>query len=232
MPKGELACFKNGKSFKWFDYSGKTRKYIYKKDRELAQKLALKKYYSYELEDAIKEQKAIVAYLSKSPNPRKADKLFSEGSGYKELLEPFFLPVNEELNKCGLQEYERNMNHQENLRFKTSRGYYVRSKSESMIDKILTINKIPFRYECQLNLSGFIMYPDFTIRHPRTGEYFYWEHFGMMDNPAYASSAITKLHSYVSNGIYPTINLIATYETKENPLDMGTIEEIVQKFFL
>ena len=43
MPKGELGCYKNGKSFKWFDYSGKTRKYIYKKDRDLAQKLALKK---------------------------------------------------------------------------------------------------------------------------------------------------------------------------------------------
>ena len=43
MPKGELGCYKNGKSFKWFDYSGKTRKCIYKKDRDLAQKLALKK---------------------------------------------------------------------------------------------------------------------------------------------------------------------------------------------
>lgn len=232
MPKGELRCSKNGQNYKWFDYAGEKRKYIYKKDREFAQQLALKKYYTYELEDATKEQKAISAYLSKSPNPRKSEKLLSDGTGYKELLQPFMTPINEELNRWVSEKYEKNMNHQENLKFKTSKGYYVRSKSESMIDKILTINRIPFRYECMLNLGGLIMYPDFTIRHPKNGEYFYWEHFGMMDNPSYASGAITKLHSYVSNNIYPTINLITTYETKDNPLDMETIEEIVNKYFL
>lgn len=232
MPKGELGCSKNGNSFKWFDYSGEERKYIYKKDRKLAEKLALKKYYSFQLEDALREQKAILSYLSKCPNPRKADKLLSDDSGFKELLKPYFTPMNEELDKWASASYETNKNHPENLKFKTSRGYYVRSKSESMIDKILLINKIPFRYECLLSLNGLNMYPDFTIRHPKTAEYYYWEHFGMMDNPTYASNAMSKLHTYVSNGIYPTINLIATYETKENPIDINDIEKIVEQYFL
>ena len=36
---------------------------------------------------------------------------------------------------------------------KGSSGNYVRSKSESMIDMVLYIHKIPFRYECALILG-------------------------------------------------------------------------------
>lgn len=232
MPKGELACWKNGNSYKWHMYLDGESRYIYKRERKLAEQLALKKYYMCQLEDAYKEQKAVESYLSKCPYPKKSEILLSEESGFRELLKPCFMPIDEELSEWAIEEYDRNTNHLENLKFKTSNGYYVRSKSEAMIDKILSINQIPFRYECELSLNGMIIYPDFTIRHPKTGDYYYWEHFGMMDNASYANGAILKLQSYVANNIFPTINLITTYETKENPLDMSTIEEIVQKYFL
>ena len=96
----------------------------------------------------------------------------------------------------------------------------------------LTQNNIPFRYECALQLGETTIYPDFTIRHPRTGETYYWEHFGMMDNPAYRKSASLKLQNYISNGIIPTIQLITTYETKEKQLDLDIIEKIVKEYFL
>ena len=59
----------------------------------------------------------------------------------------------------------------------------MRSKSEAMIAMSLYVQKIPYRYECELKLGSITLFPDFTIRHPETGEIFYWEHFGMMDKP-------------------------------------------------
>lgn len=92
--------------------------------------------------------------------------------------------------------------------------------------------KIPFRYECILQLDDIFIFPDFTIRHPETGEVFYWEHFGMMDNPNYSKKVLSKLQLYISNGIIPSIQLITTYETKENPLSSEVVEKIVEHYFL
>lgn len=108
----------------------------------------------------------------------------------------------------------------------------VRSKSEAFIDMLLHANKIPFRYECALTLGSITYYPDFTIMHPKTGEIFYWEHFGMMDDPAYAGKAFSKLHNYSKHGIIPSINLITTYETQDHPLDLDTVHRLVEQYFL
>ena len=58
---------------------------------------------------------------------------------------------------------------------------------ETIIDKLLFDAGIPFRYEDKLVLGDNTIYPDFTVRHPRTAEYYYWEHFGLLDEPKYVS---------------------------------------------
>ena len=127
--------------------------------------------------------------------------------------------------------YEHNPKHPEQLTHKTISGNYVRSKSEALIDMLLHINKIPFRYECALFLGDTTIYPDFTIKHPETGEIYYWEHFGMMDEPSYYKNAYSKLYLYTSNQIVPTIQLITTYETKQHPLNSETVEHLIQEYF-
>lgn len=99
--------------------------------------------------------------------------------------------------------------------FKTASNHMVRSKSEVLIDMALYTNKIPFRYECELNLGELIIYPDFTIKHPKIGKIFYWEHFGRMDDQKYAQNTASKLKNYIENGIIPNIDLITTYEAKD-----------------
>ncbi len=81
-------------------------------------------------------------------------------------------------------------------------------------------------------LDDIILYPDFTIRHPKTGEYFYWEHFGLMDDPVYCKNTFSKLQLYTTNNIVPDINLITTYETRERPLSMEKIERIITEHFI
>ena len=92
-------------------------------------------------------------------------------------------------------------------------------------------NKIPFRYECALQLGKMIIYPDFTIRHPNTGEVYYWEHFGKMDDREYSHKVFAKLNSYNTYGIVPSLQLIMTFETKDNPLSSETVENIIEQYF-
>ena len=102
---------------------------------------------------------------------------------------------------------------------------------EAIIDRMLFQNKIPFHYEEKLVLDGIILYPDFVIRHPITGQYFYWEHLGMMDNPDYCKHACDKIKLYCQHGIIPSVNLILTYETKQYPLSADKVERILQEYF-
>lgn len=129
-------------------------------------------------------------------------------------------------------EYERNTNYPEKLNVKGTQGKLLRSKSEAIIDRILYNAGIPFHYEEKLVLKNTFFYPDFTIRHPRTGAVYYWEHFGMMDNQDYINNSCIKLRTYCENGIVPSVNLILTYETLEHPLGIDDVEWLVSRYFM
>jgi hypothetical protein len=160
----------------------------------------------------------------------KAEKLLHHPE-YARLLEKYFIPVDEELRQWQNSSYERCHKHEEALIIKGTRGKLLRSKSEAMIDIMLYQNKIPFRYEETLMLGEMTVYPDFTVRHPVTGDYFYWEHFGMMDDENYRNHACDKIRWYCQNGIIPGVNLIMTFETKERPLSAGKVEGIIKEYF-
>ena len=133
---------------------------------------------------------------------------------------------------CIRDRYKCNPSHPENLIHKTMQGHLVRSKSEVIIANTLYTNQIPYRYENQLEVKGVILYPDFTILHPKTNNLCYWEHFGMMENETYRENAYNKLKLYGQNGIIPSINLITTFETKSHPIDSGKIQQIVKEKFV
>ena len=76
------------------------------------------------------------------------------------------------------------------------------------------------------------VYPDFTLLNVRARTEIYLEHFGMMDNPEYAQKAIQKLETYSKNGIYIGKNLLVTFETLRNPLDMKMVEGMLKEFIL
>ena len=150
---------------------------------------------------------------------------------YRRLLEKHFIPQNEELKKWQSDSYERCKKHEEALVIKGTQGKMLRSKSEAIIDMMLYKSRIPFRYEEKLVLDSVTIYPDFVIRHPATGKYYYWEHFGMMDEEEYRTHACNKIALYCKNGIIPSIQLITTYETKRNPLSAEKVEWIVKEYF-
>ncbi|MBQ4536483.1 MAG: ATPase [Lachnospiraceae bacterium] len=230
LPPGKLLCCTHQKYTKWYQNDGTHTKYISKKNQTLAEKLAQKKYLSALLQDLEKEKLAIEFYL-RHHTPPKAEILLTQPSEYQRLLAPHFSPLSKELSDWMHAPYERNTTHPENLIFKNISGNTVRSKSEMMIDMCLSIHQIPFRYECVLQLGDTVLHPDFTIRHPTNGKYYYWEHFGLMDNPGYSDNAIAKLQLYTSHGIIPGIHLIITSETKEEPLDTQLVQTLIEHYF-
>lgn len=231
LPQENLCCAKNGSHYKWYSCLNTTTNYIPKKKKKYAETLALKKYYQVELESLTTELKAIESCLTHYPKAKSSDIFLEQNPEYHSLLSGLVSTSNDTVATWLSEVYDKNKNYPEGLKFKTNQGILVRSKSEVIIANILSSHNIPFRYECGLNLSGMTIYPDFTIMHPVTNQIFYWEHFGLIDNPSYAHSAMTKMQTYISNNIFPSINLITSYETKDNPLDIGMIEEIVKYYF-
>ena len=129
----------------------------------------------------------------------------------------------------------------------TARGERVRSKSEVIIADTLFRHGIPYRYEFPLTLrrsntaatgntatsghhTSITLYPDFLCLNTRTRSEFYWEHFGLMGDPAYSKNAAGKLRLYTENGILPGRNLIITMETQNEQLSTRTLEKLITEF--
>ncbi len=112
-------------------------------------------------------------------------------------------------------------------------GHVVRSKSEEFIDNALFNHGLPFFYEKPLYLPGlkYPKFPDFTILDPATLEEIYWEHLGMMDDPAYADANCRKMTDYIRSGLYPGPRFIVTFETSAYPLSSLDVESIINKRF-
>ncbi len=230
MPVEDIICINSKRQKKWFLNTTDGKRYISKKQRKYAESLVEAKYLRLKLKNLENEKKAL-RYYFKHCKKNQLDKLFDENKAYFELLKESMKPEDIQARKWVEEEYERNERYPENLRFKTYSGYKVRSKSELLIDTALFLRKIPFRYECKLELKEETFYPDFMIYDYVQNKVTYWEHFGMMDDPYYNKTAIQKLKIYIDNGIIPGINLIITTETKDNPLTSEFIERTIDFYF-
>lgn len=232
LPEGRLTCKRDGGYCKWYALKNGTRTYISKKDKVYLDKLARKEYLICSCEDLKNEKEALELYLKKKINYQsKIDKLIEKKPEFVDLLSSYFEPMEEKLAAWMNAQYETNNMHPENLTHRTSSGRFVRSKTESIIATILEKNHIPYRYECKLELGEYTIYPDFTIMHPKTGDIYYWEHLGMLDEYKYLKSSIWKLELYASNEIYPSFNLLTTYETRNNQFDAERAENMVKYYF-
>lgn len=233
FPSGYLTYTTNGVYTKWFINQRKQRTYIPKKDRHLAEILAVKKYYSYQLEE-LKREKILIDSCLNNPDYQfsNANSMLSDNSRFSPLIKSHIQSVPDALQCWTTEPYEHNPNYTEQLIYKNISGNILRSKSELMIDTALFMHKIPYRYECALHLGDATFYPDFTLRNLRTGNKLYWEHFGMMDDEIYSRKAYSKLQIYNDNGIIPTHNLIVTLETKNLPLTPDKINSIIKEYLL
>lgn len=126
--------------------------------------------------------------------------------------------------------YQTNPFHPEHLLFRTAGNHKVRSKSEVFWADTLSHAQLLYRYECALQLqSGRIIYPDFTVLHPKEHRLIYIEHFGRMDDPQYAMQALRRLQEYADHGLLLGQDVFFTAESQKHPLSKDQINAIIRK---
>lgn len=223
FPKEKLNCVLNGKYFKYYQTDGHTNTYISKHNQDTAVLLAAKEYYE-RLETKLNHIQKMIEYYERHIEKDQAsiDILFTQDSGYRPLLESIL--DTKDFSSWAREDYPTNPYQPENKKFRTLTGIYVRSKSEKIIADTLTAYQIPYRYEAALYLD-YTIYPDFTLRHPETGDNYYYEHFGMVDNSDYRRKMLDKIDMYMRHGIF---DLLYTIETKDRPITVEQIDFALQ----
>lgn len=205
--------------------------YIPESNFQLARKLAQKDY-NLRVKNELNRQLKSLMYFEKHYRPAKLQLIFQKLHFIrKDLLYSAFLPQNDFCQQWQETPFIGKEVGLEVPDFFTRNNEHVRSKSEILIADTLKLNKIPYRYEAPVHLSGIgIIHPDFTCLNPRTHQEFLWEHFGLMDNPDYSASAITKILHYQHDEYFPGKKIIFTYESKNVPLTNKTIQKIIDNY--
>ncbi|MDC7279966.1 hypothetical protein NXH64_10695 [Butyrivibrio fibrisolvens] len=216
LPEGELRIYPNGKYYRWY-YSkdGKTT-FLDKSKKDLAQELSRKKYLSLKNSYLLAEYKFLQMYYEDIEEKELALEQFLTQSGYSQLLSSTTCN-NDNYHDWMTEKFISNPKYAEHLTYVCPSGNRVRSKSEQLIDIVLSQHNIPYRYECELVIGNVTFYPDFTILHPITKQLFYWEHFGKMDDYNYSKNALAKIKTFQEHGLIAGKNLILTFESSEHP---------------
>jgi hypothetical protein len=130
---------------------------------------------------------------------------------------------------------------EEGLIHHTRKGIHVRSKSEVIIADLLYSKGIDFVYERELVIGDSKRLPDFTVEDADTGETFYWEHLGMLNNASYRRKWEAKRAWYTSHGIVqrgtgpgedPDGTLIVTVDGANGSISSAEIEQLVDEVFI
>ena len=212
-----------------------SRKYITNENISLAKGLA-KKHYYITLKRVIQKKLDALKYFEKNYSAKELDAIYEKLCDERKMLvEPIKPTLEERVKLWNEEEYEKNSRFPEYLRYETEQGDIVRSKSEVIIANLLYQNRkdILYKYEKPLvvveNGRKKTIYPDFTIMNVHTGKVTYWEHAGIMDDPQYANDFVRKMNTYIANGLLPGKDVVLTFESKENALDVGVVKRLIKE---
>lgn len=205
--------------------------YIPAARKDLVRRLAQKDYDAKIVRTIEKEESAITKYLARDPAFHMEDLYRQLSPERQELVVPVI-----ESDEAFIKNWrEVSFSHREipidGYSFITDQGEQVRSKSEVIIANALARENVPYRYEYPVYLEGMgTVHPDFTILNVRQRREILWEHLGMMDDPEYAENAVRKLSVYENNEYYPGENLILTWETRTQPLDIRIVKTMIERY--
>lgn len=234
-PSGSLNISRCGRSIQYYNNRGDGSRpaYISVNDTGRIRELAQKDYDYSVLKKAEQELASIRRAMKKYPDISPENVYEKLSDDRKALVTPITLTDEEYKAKWMAEQFSGSSYKPEHLTFRTMNGEMVRSKSESIIADHLFSKGIPYRYEAPLTLSGFsTIYPDFTVLNVKRRHVLYHEHFGMMDNGSYASSAANRINMYQCNGIYPGVSLVMTMESGTDHLDIDLLDKLIERFYL
>ncbi len=223
-----LEIFPCGNTSKWYVFADGQRKYLSKKKKAEASRLAKSAWRRVRLGEVQAEMEACRLYLQNVDGSHKKMDALLKKPDFNDLIGR----KDKSVREWQQETFSTNPRHPESLKFQTPSGIPVRSKSEVLIAMELEKYAIPFRYECGLEIpGGGFIYPDFTIMDPKTYRIYIWEHFGLMDDGDYVAGVSRKLSLYMELGYFPDDNLLMTFESGNHPLDQEKVEKLILRTF-
>jgi len=207
--------------------------YIREEDLELARRLVQKDYDTKILRSSEKELAAIEKYLLCKPM-ESVEQIYEKlHPARQKLICPIAETEAQYIYNWENVEYQGKEFNETTPPIYTAKGERVRSKSEIIIADSLNRAGVPYRYEYPIHLGGWgKIYPDFTVLNIKKRQELYWEHFGMMDDADYVEKALMKIMLYEENNIFPGVNLILTYETKQNPINQKIVRLLIEQYLV
>ncbi|MCR5501612.1 MAG: hypothetical protein K6F53_01235 [Lachnospiraceae bacterium] len=234
-PDGNLRVARKKYSPQYYLYSPETADshpygvYLNKDKTDIAAAVAQRDY-GIKLLRTVEKQLKALSYLDRLSDAELFGVFEHQTECRKNLIRPYLIPKDKFVEMWLSSEYTGKGFDENASEFYSNSGIRVRSKSEKIIADYLSSKKIPYLYEKPLLLGNRTVYPDFTILDTDLRKEVYYEHFGRMDDPSYAETAIQKIHSYEKAGYRLGERLIVTFETKEHPLDSGMISGALERF--
>lgn len=211
----------------------KVRKYIKENEKFLIKELCQKDYDEKVLIAAKQELKLLEKLHDIYQKPTSEEIYDKLHVNRKKYVNPILIPDEMYITNWKQESYEGKSFPIGYPEYYTDNGERVRSKSEVIIANMLKKYDIPYKYEKSLYLDDYVtMYPDFTVLNVRERKEKYFEHFGMMDDPHYAETAINKIETYAKNGMFMGDTLLATFESRNKPLNQKSVEAIIKKYLL
>ncbi len=235
-PKGVLNIAKSGNRVQYYfkrDSKDTIRKYLKNKDKKLVKVLCQKDYDIKLIQVAEKELRELIRLRNNYPKVTSEQIYETLNIDRRKYVTPIEFPDEEYIKEWCSSEFESKMFREGDPEYYTESGERVRSKSEILIANTLKKYNIPYKYEAPLFLKGIgVVYPDFTVLNVRQRKEFYWEHMGMMDNFDYAENALHRINIYERNKIFPGKSLIISHETRKEPINLRSIENIIEEYLV
>ena len=236
LPEGELYIRSDDKQKQYFQRlpKGGNRKkehrYGIKKQPELLKALSRKAYIDEVLPILDKDLKEIGKLLDKYKATDEESVMGDFLEKYPELSDGVYHGRRESGNWSEWQSAEQSF-HPESLKSTASDGSGRRSVGELLIGAKLKHYKIPYRYEVPAH-PDLPYIPDFTVKRPRDGKIFFWEHFGLVNDKEYMERNRRKLLDYERVGIVPWENLIITYNQSDGGINEKLIDAMIEGWLL
>ncbi len=224
---------KNHVEYYWRKKSSSKWEFLSKDKWDVARKIAQNDYDRKILRIAEKEHRIVTKYLNLLKKEEFL-KLNTKLARPRKMLINMYRENDEEYIQQWMSEQFKPMEFEnDSTEYFSGGGTRVRSKSELIIANMLEKYSIPYKYEYPVNLNKFKnVRPDFICLNVITRKEYIWEHFGMMDNIAYANNNIAKLNAYEENGYFLGDNLIMTFETSQCPINSNVIKSNIEKYLL
>ena len=232
FPDGRINTrYRNGNTYFYLVNCESKEKYLTHEDDALIEQLIQKNYLNKVLKDAKTERKAILKMLELYPEKVAEDVYDSLPEWRKQYATPINLCDEAFAQKWMNTPYKRKPFKKGLPKFYTLKGECVRSKSEAMIADRLFARGIPYRYECPLKIGNRVIHPDFAILRMSDRKILYHEHCGKMDDADYKEDMVERANNYSEAGIVLGERLFYTFESDKVPLDIRTLDRIIDAHY-